>query len=523
MAQYSPPKQSNRTLITCGIAAAILACLGVLGIGTVMLIGALLPGESTPTPQAAVQDVATPRPTEPPAATPLPTRAPTQPPLPLGDIPYQAVVQILAIVEVNGQTEVGWSGSGSIISPDGYILTNAHVVLSDRFYQVKDLVVAMTVAQDQAPEPRYRMQLLQVDQGLDIAVGRIVADQDGNPIDPAGLDLPTVPLGDSDALNLGDPLIILGYPGIGGETITLTRGEVSGFTSDPVYGNRAFVKTSATIAGGNSGGLAANGKGEIIGVPTQLGYGGEDQYVDCRVLADTNRDGIVDENDSCVPTGGFINALRPLKLAFPLIEAAQRGEININAGVQESSEKIPQEKKILFQDDFSSANSGWSDSADSDSSVGYLDGAYQVSVFTPNYLTWSYLDTNYDDAIVQVDTQVIQSVSDGDYGLICRYQDAENFYGLEISEDGYFTIYRYLNGEFTSLYDWTYSDLIRPGEVNTLTIACVGPKLTIAVGNTVLASVKDNGLSSGGLGLVAGTFDTPNLTVAFDNFIVYQP
>jgi hypothetical protein len=155
--------------------------------------------------------------------------------------------------------------------------------------------------------------------------------------------------------------------------------------------------------------------------------------------------------------------------------------------------------------------------------VGYVDGAYQVSVYTPNYLTWSYLDTSYADSVVQVDTQVLQSVTDGDYGLICRYQDADNFYGLEISEDGYFTIYRYLNGEFLSLYDWTYSDLILSGEVNTLTIACVGPKLTIAVGGTVLASVEDDSLSSGGLGMVAGTFDTPNLIVAFDNFIVYQP
>ena len=79
-------------------------------------------------------------------------------------------------------------------------------------------------------------------------------------------------------------------------------------------------------AGGNSGGLASTPGGEIIGVPTQLGYGGEDQYVDCRVLADTNRDGYVDEYDNCVPTGGFINALRPINLAMPLIEAAQRGE-----------------------------------------------------------------------------------------------------------------------------------------------------------------------------------------------------
>jgi hypothetical protein len=48
--------------------------------------------------------------------------------------------------------------------------------------------------------------------------------------------------------------------------------------------------------------------------------------VDCRPVADTNRDGSVDEADTCVPIGGFINGLRPVNLAAPLIEAARRGE-----------------------------------------------------------------------------------------------------------------------------------------------------------------------------------------------------
>jgi S1-C subfamily serine protease len=519
MASYSSPKQNNRTLITCGIIGAVLLCLGGLGAGALLLIGLAFPGSGTPTPTALAVQAQT---THTPAVISA-TRAPASPPAVLGEIPYEAVVQILAIVDVDGQEDVGWSGSGSIISPDGYILTNAHVVLSDRYYTVKYLVVAMTVAQDAPPEPRYRMDLLQVDQPLDIAVGRITADKDGNPIDPASLNLPTVPLGASDTLNLGDPLTIIGYPGIGGETITLTRGEVSGFTSDPAYGNRAFIKTSATIAGGNSGGLASNNQGELIGVPTQLGYGGGDQYIDCRVLADTNRDGVIDDRDSCVPTGGFINALRPVKLAIPLIEAAKRGEININAGVQESAGELPTDSTVVYQDDFSDPNSGWDDSSDSDSAVGYVGGAYQISVFQPNYLSWSYQFQDYTDVIVQVDTQIIQNAVNSDYGLICRRQDVDNFYALEISEDGYFTIYKYENGEYISLYDWEYTSLIDPGQANTLTIACIGPSLSIAAGGKVLGSVEDTSFTTGSLGMIAGTFDTPNFTVAFDNFTVYEP
>jgi len=240
----------------------------------------------------------------------------------MGDvIPYRSVVQIIALVEIDGELVQGWWGSGTVVSEDGLILTNAHVVLSDRYYDVEDLMVAITVAQDLPPEPMFYADILQVDANLDLAVIKVRSDLNGGPPNFESLEIAPVPIGSSDALGLGDELIIIGYPSIGGQTITLTRGEVSGFTAEEPYGNRAFIKTSATISGGNSGGLAATPQGEIIGVPTKLGSGDEEaEYVDCRRLADTNRDGTIDENDNCVPTGGFINAIRPITLAQPLMQ-----------------------------------------------------------------------------------------------------------------------------------------------------------------------------------------------------------
>ena len=139
-------------------------------------------------------------------------------------------------------------------------------------------------------------------------------------------------LGDSDSVEIGDSLQILGYPGIGGETITFTEGAVSGFTSDRSVEGRAWIKTDATIAGGNSGGMAANALGELIGVPTIAASGAEGgDIVDCRPVADTNRDGSIDQFDTCVPIGGFINGLRPVNLALPLIAAAQSG-VAVSAG-----------------------------------------------------------------------------------------------------------------------------------------------------------------------------------------------
>jgi hypothetical protein len=55
--------------------------------------------------------------------------------------------------------------------------------------------------------------------------------------------------------------------------------------------------------------------------------------VDCRPVVDTNRDGVIDDNDTCVPIGGFINGLRPVNLAVPVIEAAESGQRYVTAPI----------------------------------------------------------------------------------------------------------------------------------------------------------------------------------------------
>ena len=238
----------------------------------------------------------------------------------------RSTVQIVALARSFGQLQPIWTGSGTIISPDGFILTNAHIADDpDPAYQPDVLGVAVTVRSDQLPELRYLAELRAIDYQLDLAVIQVVSDLDGRPIDTEQLNLSYVTVGDSDTLELGDPLQILGYPGIGGETITFTEGVVSGFTRERGVEGRAYIKTDATIAGGNSGGLAADEVGQIIGVPTQVGYGGAERFADCRYLADTNGDGVIDQNDNCIPVGGFINALRPVNLARSLMESARVG------------------------------------------------------------------------------------------------------------------------------------------------------------------------------------------------------
>ncbi len=269
-----------------------------------------------------------------PTASPTPEE--TEGPVSIADL-ARSVVQIQALSEGTAD----WWGSGTIVSADGLILTNAHVI-DNRFGEYDTLAIAITRETDEAPEVEFIAEIVAVDFALDLAVVQITETIDGG---SAPRDFPFVRVGDSDALEIGDDIRILGYPGIGGDTITFTNGSVSGFTAERSVGNRAWIKTDATIAGGNSGGLAVNDAGELIGVPTVVGSGAgaETGYVDCRVLEDTNGDGFLDDRDTCVTVGGFINGLRPVGLASSMIAAAEAGEAYVSAYYQEEFEEVPGE------------------------------------------------------------------------------------------------------------------------------------------------------------------------------------
>jgi S1-C subfamily serine protease len=522
---------NTKKWMTCGVVVLLVACIGaVIAFGGLAWFGSLFE-ESTPQPVADedLSDNDFPTPGAPQDATSSPAPPSTiDSQIDNATIPFEAVVQIITLYLEDGEYQIGWTGSGTVISPEGLILTNAHVVLPDRYFTVDALVVAFTTREDQEPEALYFAEVIQADASLDIAVIQILRDLDENLIDPADLNLPYVPLGNADHLRLGDTVTILGYPGIGGDTITLTRGEVSGFTSEEGYGDRAFIKTTATIAGGNSGGLAADTDGFLIGIPTQLGYGGDDQFIDCRVLADTNRDGEVDENDSCIPTGGFINALRPINLAYPLIEAAQEGLVHVVAGDESTPSTpsgLPELGKVLFSDDFSINKAHWI-STESYGSISYGNEELLFELWEPMYYLPQVAGVDLGDVIIDVDSYVVSPAGDADFGVICRYQDLDNFYGLEVSEDGYYSIWKYVDGEFSYMWEqgWHYL----PFELNYqdnvhITAACVGDTLTLAVDGELLAEVVDSDLTSGDVGMIAGTWDVPELIIGFDNLVFSEP
>jgi serine protease Do len=156
-------------------------------------------------------------------------------------------------------------GSGVLVSADGYILTNAHVVaVLNTETAATDLAssVRVTLADDQVHDA----EIIGADLGTDIALLKIDAPR-----------LPFVPLGDSDKVRVGEWVMAIGAPF--GLQNTVSAGIVSalgranlGGMAQTAYQN--FVQTDAAINPGNSGGPLVNLRGEVVGINTAIATGG---------------------------------------------------------------------------------------------------------------------------------------------------------------------------------------------------------------------------------------------------------
>ncbi len=282
----------------------------------------------------------------------MPIRAQAQTPLDLEQL-QRATVQITQVfTNALGQTVISCIGSGTIVSADGLILTNAHVALPIAGCRSDRIVVALTVRIGEAPVPKYYAEVLSVNTGWDLAVLRVARTLDGRPVNREALLLPFVELGNSDDVRLDQTVVFVGYAAperdpTASSTVRVVRGTISGFTAEARLGERAWLKTRAALLGTMSGGGAYDAQGRLIGIPTVEPatsgvLGNPDQS--CRRIQDTDGNGRVDESDLCVPISGFVNALRPSRLARGLILAAQ---LEITPFSQQA---LPEPQPIRFEE-----------------------------------------------------------------------------------------------------------------------------------------------------------------------------
>ena len=165
------------------------------------------------------------------------------------------------------------TGSGSILMQTGQVLTNHHVVGDTETGELanSDGIVLLSITTDprDPPNPTYLGKVIRSDPETDLALVTVVSDLSGRNFEDC-LTLPTYSVGDSDELLVGDEVAVIGFPSIGGNSVTYTEGTISGFESAAPW-----IKTDTEINPGNSGGSAIDADGKLIGVPTQIMTSGD--------------------------------------------------------------------------------------------------------------------------------------------------------------------------------------------------------------------------------------------------------
>ena len=148
-------------------------------------------------------------------------------------------------------------GSGVIVSADGLVLTNNHVVAGESGRLSRRQLPAVSVALGDNREVEAR--IVGVDPATDLALLKI--DADG---------LPTIPWGDSDQLKVAEWVLAIGNPFQLNQTVTLGIVSALGRTNVGIAAYEDFIQTDAAINPGNSGGALVNTRGELVGINTAI-------------------------------------------------------------------------------------------------------------------------------------------------------------------------------------------------------------------------------------------------------------
>jgi hypothetical protein len=213
---------------------------------------------------------------------------------------------------------------------------------------------------------------------------------------------------------------------------------------------------------------------------------------------------------------------RPLRLQGLLVALALIGAIlacNLQQPPAVSGD-------VLFQDDFSRSMSGWDRYHDDVYSADYAPGGYRIRIFATQTDAWANPGLSLSDVRIEFDATKQAGPDDNTFGVLCRYQDARNFYFFLISSDGYAGIGMSIGGVRMLLSgDTMYPTgaVLIGNATNHIRADCIGFQLALYVNGILVAQTQSSQWSSGDVGLTAGSYDQPGVDVLFSNFTVIQP
>ena len=189
----------------------------------------------------------------------------------------------------------------------------------------------------------------------------------------------------------------------------------------------------------------------------------------------------------------------------------------------------PQAQNAAFFDDFSHSSSGWTQVVNENGTIGYGKDYYHISVNQPGMLLLANPGKSFPgDVSIEVDARKISGSDDNYFGVLCHYQNPDNYYALMITSDGYAGIAMRQDGQDILIspgLKFLKMDGINTGnKVNHIRADCIGETLTLFANGKQVSLAYNNNLSGGDTGLVvrSGRLEG-SVDIRFNNFIVTVP
>ncbi|MCW5809248.1 MAG: trypsin-like peptidase domain-containing protein, partial [Deltaproteobacteria bacterium] len=184
---------------------------------------------------------------------------------------FSSAVMVIVADLVDGRLQARGGGAGVIVGTDGSILTNYHVV-HDKDGRLHDLFIIGRFDKELDRMPKLtcagRPNRGKLQREIDLALIKCDTDLDGRTWVPSTSTEPwaILPEARNEDVSVSQRLWVLGYPDVVGGGLTLSEGEVEGWSGTDGAQGRDFIKTDASITHGNSGGPVVNDKGQLVGI-----------------------------------------------------------------------------------------------------------------------------------------------------------------------------------------------------------------------------------------------------------------
>jgi hypothetical protein len=184
-----------------------------------------------------------------------------------------------------------------------------------------------------------------------------------------------------------------------------------------------------------------------------------------------------------------------------------------------------------FSDDFSSTEYDWWEGDDETSTWGIEDEHYALHLVKADYITWSYLPIEFTPTTIGFDAAVLPGFEQGAYGVMCYFQDEDNYYFISVDPVYQeYSIGYVRDGQYETLMEdmWMPSQAIKDDnyEINNVMVVCDPDMITLFVNNEFEAQTDVSSVTGGVAAIYGESWeDTPSsgFKVLFDNLYAFKP